>query len=53
MPSTSYSLSGTSKRNSLKPVMPAEGANSGHDQGNKIGPSSSWISSLQRISSAK
>ncbi|KAJ1386773.1 Serine/threonine-protein kinase, active site [Sesbania bispinosa] len=53
IPSTSYSLAGTSKRNSLKPAS-NEAANPGHGQGSsKIGPSSSWISSLQRISSAK
>lgn len=53
MPSTSYSLAGTSKRNSLKPAVPAEPANSGHGRGSNVGPSSSWVSSLQRISSTK
>lgn len=53
MPSTSYSLAGTSKRNSLKPAVPTEPSNSGHGQGSKVGPSSSWVSSLQRISSTK
>ncbi|KAF7813862.1 casein kinase 1-like protein 3 [Senna tora] len=52
-PSTSYSLAGTSKRNSLKPALSTEAANPGHGQGSKIGHSSSWISSLQRISSGK
>lgn len=51
MPSTSYA--GASKRNTSKPVMPTEAANPSHGHGNKVGPSSSWISSLQRISSAK
>ncbi|KAK8660581.1 hypothetical protein V6N13_051503 [Hibiscus sabdariffa] len=37
----------TSKRNGQKSTLPNETANSGH--GNKIGPSSSWISSLQHI----
>ncbi|XP_021900073.1 casein kinase 1-like protein 3 [Carica papaya] len=50
MPSTAFSLAGTSKRNSSKP---AEAANPTYGQSNKVGPSSSWISSLQRISSAK
>ncbi|KAJ4708488.1 putative Casein kinase [Melia azedarach] len=53
MPSTSYSPAGTSKRNASKPIMPTEAANPSHGHGNKVGPSSSWISSLQRISSAK
>ncbi|XP_014514943.1 casein kinase 1-like protein 3 [Vigna radiata var. radiata] len=54
IPSTSYSLAGTSKRNSLKPALSTEAANIVNGQGsNKIGPSSSWISSVQRISSAK
>ncbi|KAK4280915.1 hypothetical protein QN277_012469 [Acacia crassicarpa] len=48
MPSTSYSLSGTSKRDSSKTIMPAEAANSGHEHVGKIGPSSSWIPSLHR-----
>ncbi|KAK6236362.1 hypothetical protein SCA6_011699 [Theobroma cacao] len=50
-PSSSFAPAGTSKRNGQK--LPTEAANSGHGNGNKIGPSSSWISSLQRISSAK
>ncbi|XP_061357976.1 casein kinase 1-like protein 3 isoform X2 [Gastrolobium bilobum] len=54
IPSSSYSLADTSKRNSLKPSLTTEAANPRHGQDNsKIGPSSSWISSLQRISSAK
>ncbi|XP_027343780.1 casein kinase 1-like protein 3 isoform X3 [Abrus precatorius] len=53
MPSTSYSPAGASKRNSLKPAFSAEASNSGHGQGSKIGPSSSWMSSLQRMPSAK
>lgn len=51
MPSSSYAAA--SKRNTSKPVMPTEAANPSHGHGNKVGPSSSWISSLQRISSAK
>ncbi|KAG4403573.1 hypothetical protein GLYMA_01G146100v4 [Glycine max] len=54
IPSTSYSVAGTSRRNTLKPALSTEAPNPGHGQGsNKIGPSSSWISSVQRISSAK
>nr|KYP61641.1 hypothetical protein KK1_016147 [Cajanus cajan] len=53
IPSTSYSPTSTSKRNSLKPSLSPEASNPGHGQGNKIGPSSSWMSSLQRMSSAK
>ena len=48
MPSTSHALSGTSKRDSLKPTMSTEAANSGHESVSKVGPSSSWISSLHR-----
>ncbi|XP_008242560.1 PREDICTED: protein CASEIN KINASE I-LIKE 3-like isoform X1 [Prunus mume] len=51
LPSTSFS--GTSRRNSTKPILPTEAANTGHGHGSKVGPSSSWIQSLQRISSAK
>ncbi|XP_057447180.1 casein kinase 1-like protein 3 [Lotus japonicus] len=54
IPSTSYSLAGTSKRNSLKPALSSEAVNPGPGQGSsKMGPSSSWISSLHRRSSAK
>ncbi|GAV90007.1 Pkinase domain-containing protein [Cephalotus follicularis] len=55
LPSTSYSLAGASKRNLTNPILPAEPANPshGHAHGNKVGPSSAWISSLQRIHSAK
>ncbi|KAK4283841.1 hypothetical protein QN277_000748 [Acacia crassicarpa] len=48
MPSTSYSHAGTSKRNSLKPSLTPEAANPGRGRGSKIGPSNSWISSLQQ-----
>ncbi|KAK7851347.1 casein kinase 1-like protein 3 [Quercus suber] len=53
MASTSYSLAGTSKRNSSKPILPSEATNPSNGHGNRMGPSSSWISSLPRISSAK
>ncbi|KAJ9129509.1 hypothetical protein P3X46_033805 [Hevea brasiliensis] len=53
IPSTSFSLAGTSKRNAPKPVLPTEPANPAQGHSSKIGPSSSWISSLQRIHSAK
>ncbi|XVF88588.1 hypothetical protein PTKIN_Ptkin19aG0063000 [Pterospermum kingtungense] len=52
-PSSSFAPAGNSKRNGQKSMLPNEAASSGHGHGNKIGPSSSWISSLQRISSAK
>ncbi|KAK3436432.1 hypothetical protein EUGRSUZ_C01282 [Eucalyptus grandis] len=53
MPSTSFALGGITKRNTLKNQFLAEAANSGNDNGNRVGQSSSWISSLQRNSSAK
>ncbi|GLU09905.1 hypothetical protein SLE2022_267400 [Rubroshorea leprosula] len=53
MSSNSFSLSGPSKRNTQKPLLPTEVANPGHGHGNKVGPSGSWMSSFQRISSAK
>lgn len=53
MPSTSHAIAGTSRRTAQKSVLPSEGTNPTHGNGNKVGPSSSWISSLQRISSAK
>ncbi|XP_012572150.1 casein kinase 1-like protein 3 [Cicer arietinum] len=53
MPSTSYFPDGTSKRNSLKPDLSAEPSNLGQGQGSKIGTSSSWMSSLQRLTSSK
>ncbi|TQD92275.1 hypothetical protein C1H46_022157 [Malus baccata] len=52
-PPPSTSFSGASRRNPTKPHMPTEATNTGHRHGNKVGPSSSWIQSLQRISSAK
>ncbi|GKV06656.1 hypothetical protein SLEP1_g18522 [Rubroshorea leprosula] len=53
MSSNSFSHSGPSKRNTQKPLLPTEVANPGHGHGNKVGPSGSWMSSFQRISSAK
>ncbi|KAJ4839883.1 Casein kinase 1-like protein 3 [Turnera subulata] len=53
MNSTSFQFAGTSKRHASKPVLPPESANPGHGHSSKVGPSSSWISSLQRIHSAK
>ncbi|KAM1478950.1 hypothetical protein ACFX2I_026314 [Malus domestica] len=52
-PPPSTSFSGTSRRNHTKRLLPAEATNTDHGHGNKVGPSSSWIQSLQRISSAK
>ncbi|MCH83220.1 casein kinase I isoform delta-like protein, partial [Trifolium medium] len=52
MASTSYSPAGTSKRNPLNPALSAEPSDRGHEQGSKVGPSSSWMSSLQRNSSS-
>ncbi|KAJ6673616.1 CASEIN KINASE 1-LIKE PROTEIN 3 [Salix viminalis] len=53
IPSTLFQLGGTSKRHASKPVLPTESVNPAHGNNNKIGPSSSWISSLQRIHYAK
>lgn len=53
MASASYSLAGPSKRNVSKPALPPEATNPGNGHGNRMGPSSSWISSLPRVSSAK
>ncbi|XP_042486625.1 casein kinase 1-like protein 3 [Macadamia integrifolia] len=53
MPSTSFAVPGASKRNAPKPMVPLEAAHLGHGFGSKIGPSSSWLPSLQRNSSAK
>ena len=53
IPSTSFSPASTSQRNSLKQSLSAEASNPGHAQGSKIGPSSSLMSSLQHMSSAK
>ncbi|XP_012574788.1 casein kinase 1-like protein 3 [Cicer arietinum] len=53
IPSTSYAFE-ASRRNSLKPAVSTEAANHRHGQGSsKIGPSSSRISSVLHISSAK
>ena len=49
----STSNSGLSKRNASKAVLPSEATNPGNGHGKRMGPSSSWISSLPRISSAK
>ncbi|XP_030541728.1 casein kinase 1-like protein 3 isoform X1 [Rhodamnia argentea] len=53
MPPTSFSLNGVSKKNIPKSQLLTNNANSTHGHGNKNRPSSSWISSFQRISSAK
>ncbi|MBA0820885.1 hypothetical protein Goarm_017775, partial [Gossypium armourianum] len=52
-PSSSFAHASTARRNGQKSTFPKEATNSGPGHRNKIGPSSSWISSLQRISSAK
>ncbi|CAI0390112.1 unnamed protein product [Linum tenue] len=53
MPSSSFSYAATSRRNAAKPgALPTE-ATSGHGHPSKVAPSGSWISSLQRIHSAK
>ncbi|OWM84560.1 hypothetical protein CDL15_Pgr001000 [Punica granatum] len=51
--SSPLSLGAATKKSTSKPQLPAEVASSGHGHGSRVGPSSSWISSLQRISSAK
>ncbi|KAJ7969571.1 putative Casein kinase [Quillaja saponaria] len=53
VPSTSFSLAGSSRRNIQKHLLSTEVTNPGHEHGNKVGPSSNWILSGQRISSAK
>ncbi|XP_077210876.1 casein kinase 1-like protein 3 isoform X2 [Tasmannia lanceolata] len=55
IPSTSSALAGASKRNtvSTKPALATEAAQFSHGHGRSVGPSKSWISSLQRNSSAK
>ncbi|XP_057494112.1 casein kinase 1-like protein 3 [Actinidia eriantha] len=53
LPSASFSHAGMSKQKASKAVLPAESTNFSHANGDKVGPSSSWISSLHRISSAK
>ncbi|KAF5742987.1 earlier flowering 1 [Tripterygium wilfordii] len=51
--STSFSLSGPSKINVAKPMLPTDAPNLVHGDGDRVGPSNSWISSLQRVHSAK
>ncbi|CAM8935734.1 hypothetical protein QQ045_012486 [Rhodiola kirilowii] len=54
MNSVSFSHAGVSKRNISKAVLPSDNStNPAHESGSNVGPSSSWISSLHRISSAK
>ncbi|XP_022856860.1 casein kinase 1-like protein 3 isoform X1 [Olea europaea var. sylvestris] len=53
MPSTSFSPAGMSKGNASKPIESSEITNVNHGKHDDAGPSSSWISSLRRISSAK
>ncbi|CAI9100401.1 OLC1v1037396C2 [Oldenlandia corymbosa var. corymbosa] len=52
MPSTSFPSNGVPKGNVSRPNVAAE-TNSGNGHGENTGPSSSWMSSLRRISSAK
>lgn len=53
MPSTSFSPAVVGKGNTSKPILSIE-ANANHGHGNdNSAPSSSWISSLRRISSSK
>lgn len=53
MPSASSSHASMSKQKASKAVLPAESTTFSHANGDKVGPSSSWISSLHRVSSAK
>ncbi|KAF7147255.1 hypothetical protein RHSIM_Rhsim03G0239100 [Rhododendron simsii] len=53
MPSASSSHASMSKQKASKAVLPAESTSFSHANGDKVGPSSSWISSLHRVSSAK
>ncbi|KAK4479141.1 hypothetical protein RD792_014652 [Penstemon davidsonii] len=52
IPSTSFSSNVVAKGNASKPI-PSTEANASHGIGDSTGPSSSWISSLRRISSSK
>lgn len=52
MPSTSFASAAIAKGNDSKPVVSTE-ASTGNGNGDNTGPSSSWISSLRRISSPK
>ncbi|KAL2500836.1 casein kinase I-like 3 [Forsythia ovata] len=52
MPSTSFASAVMGKGNGPKPILSNE-ASAGNGNGDNTGPSSSWISSLRRISSAK
>ncbi|KAK4415551.1 Casein kinase-like protein 3 [Sesamum alatum] len=51
-PSTSFSSAVVGKGNTSKPILSTE-ANATQGNGDNSGPSSSWISSLRRISSSK
>ncbi|XAR53360.1 Non-specific serine/threonine protein kinase [Bertholletia excelsa] len=54
LPSVSFSSAGVSKQKAAsKAVLPPESTNFSHGNVDKVGPSSSWISSLHRISSTK
>lgn len=53
MATASFTPAGSSRGNSSKPLQSTESPNRVQGNGHRIGPSSSWISSLQRISSAK
>ncbi|KAL2534235.1 casein kinase I-like 3 [Abeliophyllum distichum] len=53
MPSTSFSPANMSKGNASRPVESSEITNVNHGKPDDAGPSSSWISSLRRISSSK
>ncbi|KAJ8751045.1 hypothetical protein K2173_016226 [Erythroxylum novogranatense] len=48
MASTSYPHTSTSKRNLAKAIVQSEAENPDHGNNSKVGPSSSWISALQR-----
>ncbi|KAL3644319.1 Casein kinase 1-like protein 3 [Castilleja foliolosa] len=52
VPSTSFTPAVVVKGNTSKPILSTE-ANASHGNGDNSGPSSSWISSLRRISSSK
>ncbi|KAL2251171.1 UNVERIFIED_CONTAM: Casein kinase 1-like protein 3 [Sesamum indicum] len=52
VPSTSFSPAVVGKGNASKPILSTE-ANATQGNGDNSGPSSSWISSLRRISSSK
>ncbi|CAM8938842.1 unnamed protein product [Rhodiola kirilowii] len=53
MASASFSHASLTKRTTSKAVLPSDSTNPARENESNVGPSSSWISSMQRISSSK